>query len=217
MNEVNLISWKWTAILLLGGGILFWIGAFTPPYKQWSTADIKEYLTIIHDHKINWYVIHGFFMAGVIITVFGIYLLSQVLLSDGKNHVLPIISLAAISLGSVFWLLNIAFRLTVTFWAADSLTVSGTVHTTFQTWMDWSNLIFAIYMVLAYLAIGCIGIVIKDITWIPAWTGWFCLIFGFAGAIGYLIRFVFFEPPLMIHLPFIILGIMILIKLPKPI
>ena len=67
---------KWTAILLLAGGILFWIGAFTPPWKQWMTADLKEYLSIIHANRINWYFIHITMIFGVLLTAFALQIFS---------------------------------------------------------------------------------------------------------------------------------------------
>lgn len=31
----HLTEWRLTGWLFLIGGMVFWIGAFTPPYKQW--------------------------------------------------------------------------------------------------------------------------------------------------------------------------------------
>src|SRR5262245_47368018 len=120
MEHSTFLLWRWTGILLLAGGIIFWIGAFTPPYKQWMTRDIKEYLTIIHNNKVNWYIISGSFLIGVILTVIGMQIWSLALQQAGQKN-LPVIAANIISFGAVFWILNIAFRLTVTVWAADQL------------------------------------------------------------------------------------------------
>lgn len=215
MENLQLDSWKWAGILMLCGGVIFWIGAFYPPYKQWMTSDVKEYLTIIGSNKTNWYIIHGCFVLGIIISIFGIHLLSNALFFSTGSKILPPIGFTSFSFGSIFWILNIAFRLTVTVWAANTLIETGTLHETFKTWMDWTNLLFSIYMVLAYFSAGCFGLLLREVSWMPSWVSWFSIIFGFAGIIGYIIRIPIWAPPLMVHLPFMITGLMILIKLPK--
>ena len=139
--------------------------------------------------------------------------LSTFLMGLHSNKLLVTILSSGYLLGSGFWLLNIAFRLTVTLWAGQQLADHASVPESFQAWMDWSNLIFAIYMVLAYLSIACIGFVLKDLDILPAWGVWFAIIFGLSGIVGYMVQFPLFAPPLMVHLPLMILGILILIKI----
>ena len=212
MQESTIQLWRWTGIVLLSGGIIFWIGAWTPPYRWWMTGDIKEYLTLVHDNKLVWYFIAATFAIGVVITLFGIQLFSLVL-QDTDQRIMPQIGFTAFSFGSAFWILNIAFRATVTVWVATQLSETGVLEPSFKTWMDWSNLIFSIYMVLAYFGIGCLGYALKQTDVLPDWTGWMCMIFGFAGSVLYLVRFPVFAPPLMVHTPLIITGIVILTKI----
>jgi RNA polymerase sigma-70 factor (ECF subfamily) len=42
------------AWVLIIGAVVFWIGAGTPPYKQWMGPPIEEYLTIIGTHRQSW-------------------------------------------------------------------------------------------------------------------------------------------------------------------
>jgi hypothetical protein len=213
MTAENIYLIRWSAILLLAGGILFWIGALWPPYKQWMTADTKVYLAVINDHKIAWYIIHIFFALGVTISLLGMQSFSNTLslLNGNKLHT-SIISSAYMA-GSVFWLLNIAFRLTVTLWAGQQFASNNQIPNSFQSWMDWSNLIFGIYMVLAYLSIAFLGFILKDLAILPAWGSWFCIIFGLTGIVGYMVQFPLFAPPLIVHLPLIIIGILTLLKI----
>jgi hypothetical protein len=213
MEQPDLSSWKLPAILLLLGGIIFWIGACYPPYRQWMTSDTKEYLTIVGQNKINWYIIHGCFLLGVIVTVIGVQLFSQSLIVAGKDNVYANIGQTAFFFGAGFWIINIVFRLTVTLWAAERLLASGDLYDSFKTWMDWSNLLFSIYMVLAYAAIGFLALSLKQLDLVPSWVSWFSIIFGFVGTVGYIVRIPIYEPPLMVHLPFMITGIMLLIRI----
>lgn len=211
MATSDLQLWRWTGFLLLAGGVIFWIGAFTPPYKWWMTSDVKEYLTLIHDHQRAWYFIAGTFLLGVLLTLFGMQLFSIALQQAGQK-LFPQMGLLAFAFGSIFWILNIAFRVTVTVWAAKQLAESQLLNPSFQTWMDWTNLIFAIYMVLAYFGIGCMGYSLHQISVVPNWTTWVCMIMGFGGSVLYICRVPVFDPPLMVHTPLILTGIMLLIK-----
>jgi hypothetical protein len=213
MAPENIYLLRWSGILLLAGGILFWIGAFWPPYKQWMTSDTREYLSIIHANRMAWYIIHICFALGVIVSLFGMQSMVNATLQLNANRLYTTLISTGYLLGSAFWLINIAFRLTVTQWAGQQLAINNLMPDSFQTWMDWSNLLFAIYMVLAYLSIALLGFILKDLSILPGFVGWFCIIFGLSGVLGYLIQFPLFAPPLMVHLPLMILGIFILIKI----
>jgi len=210
--QTDIQLWRWAAILLLSGGIIFWTGALTPPYKWWMTKDTGEYLTLIDQNKLSWYFIAGTFLVGIILSLSGIQLASTALREAGQK-ILPQIAITTYFTGTIFWILNIAFRITVTVWAAQQLKETGHIEPTFKTWMDWTNLIFAIYMVLAYFAIGCLGYSLLQVNLLPGWVSWTCIIMGFGGSVLYLVRFPFFDPPLMVHTPLIILAIMILMKI----
>jgi hypothetical protein len=201
--------------LMLFGGIIFWLGAFYPPYKQWMTSDLKEYLTIINAYQTNWYVIHGLFLSGVLLSVFGIQVLSKTLHLRDKNSSFAIIGAASFFLGSIFWIFNIAFRVTVEVSAAKQLARTGTLADWFPVLTGWTNLVFSFFMVISYFAIGCIGYAMKTTFLVPKWICWFCIILGFAGAIFYPLGFLFFEPPLMVYCPLILTGLTILIKIKK--
>ena len=121
MTAENIYLLRWSALLILAGGILFWIGAFWPPYKQWMTTDTKEYLSIVQSHKTAWYIMHICFALGVTVSLLGVQNLSTTLVLLNGNKLLSSIISTAYLIGSGFWLLNIAFRLTVTLWAGQQL------------------------------------------------------------------------------------------------
>jgi hypothetical protein len=83
------------------------------------------------------------------------------------------IAITAFTLGTIFWILKLAFRVTVTIWTAGHLAENNLLDPFFKTWMDGTNLIFPIYMVLAYFSIGCMGLVQYHITLLPSWVSWF--------------------------------------------
>ncbi len=212
MNADDINLWRWAGILILAGGIFFWIGAFTLPYKQWMTKDVKEYLTIIGTHKTNWHIIHAFFLVGVIVNFFGITLLTDALKQQNQN-MLPQLAYSAFIIGTILWIIDIAFRVVYTTWAAKQFVEFNEIQNFYVTLRTWSSSLFSVYMVLAYLATGFIGTALLQSQVLPNWIGWFCIVFGYAGSVLYIVRFQLFDPPLMVHLPYMILGIAILVKL----
>jgi hypothetical protein len=206
MEQADIQLWRYAGILLLAGGIIFWIGACTPPYKWWMTSDIKEYLSLIHDNKRTWYFIIATFAVGMILSVFGMQLFSLALQKAGEIN-FPQIGFMAFAFGSAFWILNIAFRATVTVWAADQFSENNFLEPSFKSWIDLTNVLFVIYIVMAYFSIGCMGYSLHQLSILPAWVSWMCIIYGFGGSVLYLCRFPLFVPPLMVHLPLMITGI----------
>lgn len=204
---------KWSALMMVGGGILFWIGAFIPPYRQWMTSDTKEYLTIIHGNKINWFLIHSPMVAGIVLTALSLLVFNSATQFSSNGKLFSIVGSHAYLLAAVFVIINFAFRLTVTVWASDRLSVTSQIEPWFQTWFQWSNLLFAFYMLVAYLSTVLIGLSLADVSAAPNWLTWFMVLFGAAGTLGYCAGFVFFQPPLMVHLPFIVTGIVLLFKM----
>lgn len=193
------------AALLILGGLIFWAGAFTPPYKQWS-ASYPEYLEIIHQHKLAWIFINSAMGLGVLVTIFGFHLLGQQL-SLVNDSVFGLAGRVAFQFGAVFWIIHLVYRLTIEPWLAAQIADGGTVSELLMNLRLWNGAFFGIYMVLAYAAIALFGIGLLSTGLLPAWIGWVALIFGAMGVIGFPAGLLFFEPPLMIHLVPIILGV----------
>lgn len=204
---------KWVGILMLAGGILFWIGAFTPPWRQWMTSDLKEYLTIVGNNSVNWFFIHLTMVSGVILTMFSLQVFCHAVNFTSHGKMFSTIAASAYSFGTALLVISFAFRLTVTLWAANRFIETGVIEPWYNTWANWSNYIFALYMVLAYVSIGFLGLAIKDVSIIPSWAIGFCTFFGFLGAVGYMIKLPLFEPPLMIHLPLLVISFTLLLRL----
>jgi hypothetical protein len=78
--------------------------------------------------------------------------------------------------------------------------------------IEWSGALFAVYMVLAYLAIAAYGKALSATGLAPRWLARTHLIFGLLGAVGFVARVPVFNPPLMIHLVPGILGVVLLVR-----
>jgi hypothetical protein len=149
------------------------------------------------------------FAVGVLLTLTGLIVLGGVLRAAGAR-VATDLGQAAFAFGGALWLASLAFRATATFSAARETVASGAVPSWFEPLRAWSGALFAIYMVLAYLAIAAYGRALLQTRLVPRWLARAHLIFGLAGALGFVVRLPVFAPPLMIHLPLGLLGLVLL-------
>lgn len=199
-----------TGTLLVAGWVLFWIGAFTPPYRWWYGIPVAEYLELINANRAVWRFIAVIFALGVLATLAGVTSLGSLLRAAGDTRWSDL-AVTSFIMGSVLWLTSIAFRITATVTAAEQMAIAGgTVPPWFEGLRGWSGAIFAVYMVVAYLGIAALGMAMRQTTLLPRWLATLHVWFGAAGAIGYIVRIPLFDPPLMIPLVPGIAGIVLL-------
>jgi hypothetical protein len=201
------------AILLIAGWAIFWAGAVNPAaWRFFTSASLQEFLEIVAAHQVAWLWIAGSFALGVLLTLTGLIVLGATLRAAG-DRVWSELGQAAFLFGSILWLASIAFRATATISAAKETASSGVVPLWFGPLRAWSGALFAIYMVLAYLAITAYGKALLATGLAPRWVARTHVIFGLLGAVGFVARVPMFNPPLMIHLVPGILGVVLLVRL----
>jgi hypothetical protein len=196
----------------VGGWISFWAGAFTPPWKWWFPITVRDYLELVAANQGIWLWIAASFALGVLMTLAGLVVLGAALRAAG-DRIWSELGQAAFLFGSVLWLASIAFRATATISAAKETAASGVVPPWFEPMRAWAGAIFAIYMVLAYLAIAAYGKALLATGLSPRWVARTHTIFGLLGAVGFVAGLPLFAPPLMIHLAPGILGVVMLVRL----
>src|SRR5262249_35915042 len=116
-------GWGW---LLVSGAVVFWIGAVTPPYRQWMGVSVEEYLTIVGTHRANWYAMHGCFALGTVLTMLGLAGLGDGLRISSVRP-WPTIACVLFQTAATLWLVQIAFRVSVPLWAFSELRQTGHV------------------------------------------------------------------------------------------
>jgi len=201
------------AILFVGGWVTFWAGAVNPAAWQFFTsASLQEFLKIVATHEIAWLCIAGSFALGVLLTLAGFIVLGAALHTAG-DQIWSGLGQSAFLFGSVLWLACLAFRVTATVSAARVTASSGEVPPWFEPMRDWASALFAIHMVLAYLAIAAYGKALLATDIAPRWLAWTHLLFGLLGVVGFIARFPLFNPPLMIHLIPGIFGVVVLMRM----
>lgn len=193
--------------LLLLGALAFWAGAVTPPYRQWMGVSTEEYLTIVGANGRNWRAMHVLFAVGSVLTLAGLAGLSAVLRASG-DRIWSTIGLAAFSVATALWLVQVGFRVTLEPWAALELGRSGQVPSIYPALRQWMGALFAAFMILGYLALSAYGAAILATQAVARWAGWVALIFGLVAVPG--MASVVFQPPLMLFVVPFVLAIAVL-------
>jgi len=183
-----------SGILIIGAAIV-WIGAVT--FQGMKLEGIAENRA---DHLFT----SGCFVIGGIITLTGLAILTMSL-RDAGDRSFSELGLLAILFGSTFWIIHLAFRVTVMVWSADELIRTGSAPSWYETWRMWSGLFYGIYMVMAYLSIAAYGASLLKTRMIARWLGRTCVIVGMAAAAMFAAQVPGFGLPLEIPiLPFAI-------------
>src|SRR5688572_7944638 len=119
-------DYRIAATLLLIGGVVFTIGAFSPPWEQWYSP-LKRSLQVIGQNQAAWYWMHACFAIGVVLTILGAVAYAYARAKVGTGSLVPVLVATAYATGAVLWLIIVAFRLTVQVWAANEVVTSDNI------------------------------------------------------------------------------------------
>lgn len=181
--------------ILIVGAVIFWVGARTFP----GTA-LDEVSSNLGGHLWT----AGNFAIATLVTLPGLGLLTLALVRAG-DRVLSRMALATFLFGSVFWILHLAFRLTVMRAVAEQIALTAAPPPWYGPWNEWAGVLFGIFSVLAYISIVLYGAALLRTGLTPRWVGGLCIVIG-------LLRAPFFGPPLFIHVLFWVVALMILTR-----
>jgi hypothetical protein len=193
--------------VLIAGSIVFWIGAVTPPYRQWMGVSLHEYLSIVGANGRNWQVMHGLFGVGTLLTLIGLSGLTA-RLGGTPGSTWASIGITLFAVSALLWFVQLGFRVAVTPWASAELTASGRLPREYVALHRWMGVLFGAHMLFGYLAEAAYGLAILGGSAMARWAGWTALCFGLAAVPGMVTPV--FQPPLMLQVVPFILGIAVL-------
>jgi hypothetical protein len=179
-------------VLLIAGPIIFWVGAFTPPYRQWMGVPLDEYLGIVAANPRAWRFMHACFAIGAVVTACGI----RGLASTQPRWSASVAS-TLFTFATVLWLVIVAHRVTATPLAAAELARDGTIPRAYEATHAWASALFGAHAAMAYLALASLGLSLRGSTF-PAWLSMLAIGFGLVALPGLLTPV--FRPPLMIYI-----------------
>ena len=187
-----------SAAFFVIGAVVFWVGARTFPGLS---------LDVVAANLPGHYWTTANFLVATLITIVGLAFLTLALRYAG-DRVLPGVGLLIFSVGSVFWVAHLAYRMTVVVQAAEDWRATTIAPDWYEPWRAWAALLFAIYSVLAYLGLAAYGRALLATKWTPRWIAWTCILAGLLAApLGGL--------PLFIHVPLWLAGIAFLTRSPE--
>ncbi len=208
-------------VCLVAGAVIFFTGAGVPQlYKAWTASSRLEYLQTVAAHGRAWKFTNVSMMIGVILNTLGYALLWPIVIgfeSRGK-FTLAQVSLVGFVVAAGLWIVFQCYRLSVPVWAARQTAQSSEIPAMFEPLEMWAGLLFSSYMILAYLSIAAFGGVMLIMGFLPDWLSVFSIIFGLAGSAAFVagglgIKGIpLFEPPLMIHIVPLLMGIVLLTR-----
>jgi hypothetical protein len=186
--------------LLLAGGACAIIGAFCPPYRQWS-APQEEGFRAIAGNPVGWWCIHTGFFLGTVFSALGLASLASVLHRRSGGE-WALVAAVAFGIAATAWIANIAYRLSIWKWAADVYVATGTTPDVFDPLRRWAAMLFAIFAFLGYASVACLGVAMLRAELGPAWLGWATVACGLSA--GFVVGY---NVPFIMYVPFAALGV----------
>jgi hypothetical protein len=197
-SEFRLAGW-----LLLVGGLFAIAGAMCPPYRQW-TGTQEEGFRAIAGNQVGWWCIHSGFFLGTVLSAIGLAILASVLNArDGGKWAL--IAAVAFAIAGSAWIVNIAYRLSVWNWAAQTFVATGVTPAVFEPLRRWAGLLFVVFSFVGYSSVACLGAAMLHAELGPAWLRWGTLACG--ATAGFVVGY---NVPFIMYLPFAALGAVLL-------
>ncbi len=162
--------------LLIFGAAAVWLGAIS--YVGMS-------LPAVAAHRADHLFTVGGFLVGSLLSLAGFTALRADLRERG-DVLFSQLGLLALTIGTVCWILHLAFRATVMLVAAQES--AATAPTWYQPLRLWAGAMYAAYMVLAYLSIASYGAAMQKTGWAGKGWGRTFVAFGLIAAAGFVAR-----------------------------
>lgn len=188
-----------TGALLLAGPTLVLLGAIT-----WPGGDLTGIAARPGGHVAT----AGLFLLGSFVTLAGFVGLRAVLGAAGDDW-LSRLGLVGLEVGTAMWAIHLLMRIAVVLPVARAAAVPPPW---FDPVVNLSGGLYAVYMVLAYLATAAYGGALARAGWVSTGWGRGLVGFGLVAAVGFAIPGPF-RPPLVVQLPVYAMGILVLRKL----
>lgn len=195
--------------VLVTGFVVFMTGAvaWRPEYDR----PLAESLPVIHTDRRRRRWIHVWMLLAMLITPAGVAGLA-VLPGTEAFVLITIMAAVVYGIGSVCWVVSLAFRLTVMPWAAEQAERTDEPPDGFAALDEWATSLFTIHMAASYAAFAALGVAVLVSDTFPLWLGWV----GVGWGVAFLSGFVAtgstgpFSPPFWAHSYPLMIGVVLL-------
>jgi MFS family permease len=192
---------------------------FTPTDEKGTymyDLPIREALMAVFHRWSSWQWGQILFCIAVVMTLLGFARLTSIL-RDAGNRTFSSSGLIALVLATGFFLVDMTFRRSIEYWAAQETVRTQVVPTLYLQLSLWGTAIFQVYTALTFFAAFMYGAALVSTRILPRWLGW--VIMAYTLAWGALFTFLGDMPPFVHYLLPIVMGILLLLpryQLPLP-
>jgi hypothetical protein len=152
-------------------------------YNKAVTAGSPDNLIAIAMLGATWLRVMALFVLMIVFMAVGLGLLSLSLYHAGSRALAPS-AFVLFALAATLFVGWATFEGTVTVWAAEETARASIVPAAYEPLLRWADVLFRLFMLLAYLAIGAFGGAILATRAVPAWAGWASVVLGALGTIA---------------------------------
>ena len=202
MDAGHLTGW-----LLVGGAVLFWMGAGNPYLVRAWTASQEDYLAIVAKRPGAWRFTSLLLMTGTVVTAAGFAGLPA-LLPDGWGRALGSGAVGAFEIAATLWIISLLYRHTVLPTTARMFVETGVVDGGSAPLDRLSGGLFKGFIVIGFAAIGALGVAATAGGPIGPMLGWGSAVVS-ALLVAGLVAFGD-VPPLTIYIPTFAFGVALL-------
>jgi hypothetical protein len=213
---VRTTFWSWrrlTGTTLILGCFLFMGGVGLIPRDAQGNflvnLSLREQLLLISAQTPLFRWSFSLIITGVLVTILGLALFAS-RLRDAGDRIFSVLALVALVVGGVFMVIYLAFPLGVDPLAAHAVASTGVIPEYYLPLSLWTNVLFVVYTVLAFVALACYGGAVLSTQVLPRWVGWVLIVYSIAG-LGFTGVTQGNVPPFLQHLMPIVIGILLLL------
>jgi MFS family permease len=203
---------RFTGSVLILGCILFMVAASLTPTDEKGTfmysLPLQGQLLAIFHRWSSWHWGLILFCIAVVLTLLGFARLTMVL-RDAGDRAFSQPGLIAFVLAVGFFLINMAFRLSMEYWAAQETVRTNAIPALYLPSRLWADALFGIYTALAFFAALAYGAALVSTRILPRWLGWIIMAYSLVGLV--LFASAGDMPPFVHYLLPLVMGILLLL------
>jgi hypothetical protein len=197
--------------LLGAGGLCVILAALFPQlYPVWWRHG-EDAIPLVARRTGIWRFANWLFAVGAGLTLPGLAGLARILDRQEPEGFLPTPALVMFTAGTVLWLANLAFRLTVTATEARAYRDGEEVGSWYEPLSSWAGGLWHAGAMLCALGLVGFGVANVMATLMPGWVGWTSV--GVGAVIVGLFILTDGVPPILLYVPTAIFGGVILLRL----
>lgn len=184
MDEISSLHCLLTKVLLIGSFIVFAAGATGPALGGFWGMSLEDGAHWIAAHPGTWALSGILFIVSLFMCVSGLAIFNEAL-QTVDAQLLARIGLVIYLIGSLFWIIDIGFRLSVELWAARIFAETSSFPESFTPLRILQSRLSDIFMISTFIASAIYGLSLLKSSQFPISVGWFSVVYGLFMAAAY--------------------------------